>query len=126
MPTSPLRSGAAALGSLVVPFSCDAMIAGPRSPRGKQDASGELDLSAWDRCLSREPARRAGEVGISISATERARVIEPGRSYVGKQGFTYGAGASAKTVGAQRICVNILAMPDGARARRITIAASRR
>ena len=54
---------------------------------------------------------------MSISATERVRVIEPGRTYVGKQGFTYGAGASAETVGAQRICMNILPMPDGARAK---------
>jgi uncharacterized RmlC-like cupin family protein len=54
---------------------------------------------------------------MAISATERVRVIEPGRTYVGKQGFTYGAGASAETVGAQRICMNILPMPDGARAK---------
>ena len=54
---------------------------------------------------------------MAISATERVRVIEPGRTYVGKQGFTYGAGASADTVGAQRICMNILPMPDGARAK---------
>ena len=53
---------------------------------------------------------------MSISATERVRVIEPGGTYVGKQGFIYGAGASAETVGAQRICMNILPMPDGARA----------
>jgi uncharacterized RmlC-like cupin family protein len=54
---------------------------------------------------------------MAISATERVRVIEPGRTYLGKQGFTYGAGASAETVGAQRICMNILPMPDGARAK---------
>ena len=54
---------------------------------------------------------------MAISATERVRLIEPGRTYVGKQGFTYGAGASAETVGAERICMNILPMPDGARAR---------
>jgi uncharacterized RmlC-like cupin family protein len=54
---------------------------------------------------------------MAISATERVRVIEPGRTYVGKQGFTYGAGASAETVGAQRICMNTLPMPDGARAK---------
>ncbi|MEZ5905023.1 MAG: cupin domain-containing protein [Geminicoccaceae bacterium] len=36
---------------------------------------------------------------------------------MGKQGFTYGAGASAETVGATRICMNVLPMPPGARAR---------
>ena len=42
------------------------------------------------------------------------RVVKPGGEYVGKQGFTYGAGASAETVGARNICMNVLPMPDGA------------
>jgi uncharacterized RmlC-like cupin family protein len=50
-------------------------------------------------------------------ATEHVRVIRPGQSYVGKQGFTYGAGASAETVGAQHICMNILPMLEGTRAK---------
>ena len=41
-------------------------------------------------------------------------VISPGDTYVGKQGFTYGAGASAETVGAQKVCMNVLPMPAGA------------
>jgi uncharacterized RmlC-like cupin family protein len=28
-------------------------------------------------------------------------VVKPGQTYVGKQGFIYGAGASTETVGAQ-------------------------
>jgi uncharacterized RmlC-like cupin family protein len=39
---------------------------------------------------------------MTTSATERVRVIQPGQTYVGKQGFRYGAGASAETVGAGR------------------------
>jgi uncharacterized RmlC-like cupin family protein len=54
---------------------------------------------------------------MTTSATERVRVVRPGQTYVGKQGFTYVAGASAETVGAQHICMNILPMPDGARAK---------
>ncbi len=50
------------------------------------------------------------------SETERVRVIAPGQTYVGKQGFTYQAGASAETVGARKVCMNVLPMPDGARA----------
>jgi uncharacterized RmlC-like cupin family protein len=50
-------------------------------------------------------------------ATERVRVIGPGQTYVGKQGFTYGAGASAETVGAEQICMNILPMAGGTRAK---------
>jgi uncharacterized RmlC-like cupin family protein len=54
---------------------------------------------------------------MTTSATERVRVIQPGQTYVGKQGFRYGAGASAETVGAEHICMNVLPMPDGARAK---------
>jgi uncharacterized RmlC-like cupin family protein len=54
---------------------------------------------------------------MATSATDRVRVIAPGQTYVGRQGFTYGAGASAETVGAERICMNILPMPPGARAK---------
>ena len=54
---------------------------------------------------------------MTSEATERVRLIAPGQTYVGKQGFTYGAGASAETVGAEQICMNILPMPDGARAK---------
>lgn len=51
------------------------------------------------------------------SAVEGFKVVSPGQTYVGKQGFTYGAGASKETVGAQQICMNVLPMPPGARAR---------
>lgn len=52
-----------------------------------------------------------------MAATDRFRVISPGQTYVGKQGFTYGAGASKETVGAEKICMNVLPMPPGARAK---------
>src|SRR2546423_3020231 len=54
---------------------------------------------------------------MSASETERVQVIEPGQTYVGKQGFSYGAGASAETVGTKHICMNVLPMPAGARAK---------
>jgi uncharacterized RmlC-like cupin family protein len=54
---------------------------------------------------------------MTASAAERVRVIGPGQTYVGKQGFTYGAGASAETVGARHICTNVLPVPVGARAK---------
>ena len=54
---------------------------------------------------------------MTSEAIERVRLIAPGQTYVGKQGFTYGAGTSAETVGAEHICMNILPMPDGARAK---------
>ena len=54
---------------------------------------------------------------MTTSAAERVQVIGPGQTYVGKQGFTYGAGASAETVGAQHVCMNILPVPMGWRAK---------
>jgi uncharacterized RmlC-like cupin family protein len=51
------------------------------------------------------------------SASDRVRVIGPGQTYVGKQGFTYNAGASTETVGAERICMNVLPVPVGGRAK---------
>ncbi|MDI3471632.1 MAG: Cupin 2, conserved barrel [Pseudolabrys sp.] len=50
---------------------------------------------------------------MSGSANAGVAVIKPGQTYVGKQGFTYGAGASAETVGARNICMNVLPMPSG-------------
>jgi uncharacterized RmlC-like cupin family protein len=54
---------------------------------------------------------------MTASATERVRVVSPGQTYVGKQGVTYGAGASKETVGAENICMNVMPMPPGARAK---------
>ena len=54
---------------------------------------------------------------MTASSSDRVRVIQPGKTYVGMQGFTYGAGASRETVGAEHVCLNVLPMPDGARAK---------
>ena len=54
---------------------------------------------------------------MTTSTVDSVRVVSPGRTHVGKQGFTYGSGASAETVGARQICMNVLPMPDGARAK---------
>jgi uncharacterized RmlC-like cupin family protein len=54
---------------------------------------------------------------MTTSTADSVRVVSPGRTHVGKQGFTYGSGASAETVGAQQVCMNVLPMPDGARAK---------
>ena len=54
---------------------------------------------------------------MTAASDRRVRVIPPGQTYLGMQGFTYGAGASRETVGAQHVCMNVLPMPDGARAK---------
>ena len=51
---------------------------------------------------------------MSASAHGGFAVIKPGQTYVGKQGFSCGAGASAQTVGARRVFMNILPMPPDA------------
>ena len=50
------------------------------------------------------------------SAAERAKLVKPGRTYVGQQGFTYQAGVSRNTVGETSVCMNVLPMPPGAKA----------
>ncbi len=51
---------------------------------------------------------------MSALATDRVAVTKPGQTYVGKQGITY---ASAETVGAEKICMNVMPMPPRARAK---------
>ncbi len=51
---------------------------------------------------------------MSVSANDGVALVKPGQTYVGKQGFTYGAGVSAETVGSRKVCMNILPVPPGA------------
>jgi uncharacterized RmlC-like cupin family protein len=52
-----------------------------------------------------------------MSAVDKFAVVKPGGTYLGKQGITYGAGASKETVGAAKVCMNVMPMPPGARAK---------
>jgi len=54
---------------------------------------------------------------MTTAATDRVTIVKPGQTYLGKQGITYGAGASKETVGAEEICMNVMPMPPGARAK---------
>ncbi len=47
----------------------------------------------------------------------RVQVVKPGQTYEGAQGITYGAGASIETVGATKICMNVMPIPPGGRAK---------
>jgi uncharacterized RmlC-like cupin family protein len=44
-------------------------------------------------------------------------IVRPETTYAGLQGFNYFAGVSAQNVGSQAICMHLLKMPPGARAR---------
>ena len=63
---------------------------------------------------------------MSVSPPDGFALIKPGQTYLGKQGIVYSAGASKETVGAQKICMNVMPMPPGAVPRRITTRISRR
>jgi uncharacterized RmlC-like cupin family protein len=45
------------------------------------------------------------------------KVIRPGDSYVGQQGFTYVTGLTGVTAGSSALCMTVVTLPDGARAR---------
>lgn len=45
------------------------------------------------------------------------KIIKPGETYDGKQDFTYFAGISAENTGAQAICMHLLTIPPGGRAK---------
>ncbi|CAA9566089.1 MAG: Erwinia chrysanthemi phospholipase C (plcA) [uncultured Thermomicrobiales bacterium] len=45
------------------------------------------------------------------------RVIRPAGTYDGKQGFAYVGGISAESVGAEKICMMLLTIPPGGRAK---------
>jgi uncharacterized RmlC-like cupin family protein len=45
------------------------------------------------------------------------RLIRPTDRYTGKQGFTYDAGIAAESVGSTGICMHLLTIPPGGRAR---------
>lgn len=52
-----------------------------------------------------------------IAAGERCHAIRPDATYAGKQGFDYFAGISAESVGATALCMHLLKMPPGIRAK---------
>ena len=54
---------------------------------------------------------------MSESSAPTCRVIRPNDTYDGKQGFSYFAGIAAETVGAQGICMHLLTIPPGKRAK---------
>lgn len=45
------------------------------------------------------------------------QLIRTGDTFAGKQGFTYFAGISAETTGARGLCMHLLRIPPGGRAR---------
>ncbi|MDN2583642.1 cupin domain-containing protein [Aquibium sp. ELW1220] len=51
------------------------------------------------------------------SAPAECRRLRPGKSYGGKQGFDYFEGVARETVGSSGICMHLLTVPPGGRAK---------
>lgn len=54
---------------------------------------------------------------MNIERKPVCKVIQPGATYEGKQAFTYFAGISAENTGSQGICMHLLTIPPGQRAK---------
>ena len=50
-------------------------------------------------------------------ADDGVRLVKPGMKYEGAQGVTYDAGVSRNTVGAEKVCMNILPMRPGVKSK---------
>ena len=50
-------------------------------------------------------------------ADDGVRLVKPGKKFEGAQGVTYDAGVSRNTAGAEKVCMNVLPMPPGAKAK---------
>ena len=53
----------------------------------------------------------------TLSDNRGCRKLKPGGTYAGKQGFDYFEGIARETVGAQAICMHLLTIPPGGRAK---------
>jgi uncharacterized RmlC-like cupin family protein len=51
------------------------------------------------------------------SSKPTCHLVRPNATYEGKQGLSYFAGIAAETVGSSGICMHLLTMPPGARAK---------
>ena len=52
-----------------------------------------------------------------MSSKTTCHLVRPENTYHGKQGLSYFAGIAAETVGSSGICMHLLTMPPGARAK---------
>lgn len=54
-----------------------------------------------------------------MSSTDKptCRIVRPDSTYHGKQGFSYFAGIAAETVGSQALCMHVLNIPPGGKAK---------
>jgi uncharacterized RmlC-like cupin family protein len=56
-------------------------------------------------------------MAMDSASKSTCRIVKPGSSYDGKQGLSYFEGISAQSVGSKGICMHLLTIPPGARAK---------
>jgi uncharacterized RmlC-like cupin family protein len=54
---------------------------------------------------------------MPVQSKSTCRLVRPSNTYDGKQGLRYFEGISAESVGSKDICMHLLTMPPGARAK---------
>lgn len=54
---------------------------------------------------------------MRASSSPTCRLLRPGNTYDGKQGFSYFEGIAAETVGSTGLCMHLLTIPPGKRAK---------
>jgi uncharacterized RmlC-like cupin family protein len=54
---------------------------------------------------------------MDASSKPTCRVVRPGSTYDGRQGLSYFEGIAAETVGSKALCMHVLTIPPGARAK---------
>jgi uncharacterized RmlC-like cupin family protein len=54
---------------------------------------------------------------MTVQSKPTCRLVRPDSSYAGKQGFSYLTGIAAETVGSSGICMHLLTIPPGGRAK---------
>jgi uncharacterized RmlC-like cupin family protein len=56
-------------------------------------------------------------MAMDTASKPTCRIVKPGTSYDGKQGLSYFEGISAQSVGSTGICMHLLTIPPGGRAK---------
>lgn len=54
---------------------------------------------------------------MDVTSKPTCHIVRPNHAYDGKQGLSYFAGIAAETVGAKGICMHLLTIPPGVRAK---------
>src|SRR5689334_17999884 len=68
--------------------------------------------------LSRHLRAASGNCPMSNSAQATCHIVRPGHTtYAGKQGFSYFEGIAKQSVGSTGICMHLLTIPPGGRAK---------